>query len=63
MREFWRNLMSGLLGSLTRASRELIDGLASDCHDDSSAGIPECVLALEIEAGHVAVFASAVRFK
>jgi len=36
MREFQHTLMSGLLGSLTLALRELIDGLASDCHDDNS---------------------------
>jgi len=28
--------MSGLLGSLTLALRELIDGVAGGCHDDSS---------------------------
>jgi hypothetical protein len=32
----WAQSMSGLLGSLTPAVRELIDGLASDCHDDST---------------------------
>ena len=31
-----RKLKSDLVGSLTPRLRELIDGVASDCHDDSS---------------------------
>jgi hypothetical protein len=54
-----------LLGSLTLAVCELIDGVASDCHDDCSPLEYTNVWILEssLIAGYVAIFASAVRFK
>jgi hypothetical protein len=35
-RSIQEQLWSSLVGSLTLTLRELIDGLSSDCHDDSS---------------------------
>jgi hypothetical protein len=50
---FGCKLYSGLVGSLTPARCELIDALASDCHDDSSLRVPKLLRSscLELDCG------------
>jgi hypothetical protein len=65
-RSIQERLWSSLVGSLTLALRELIDGLSSDCHDDSSPRKYQnvyVVLAYHLIAGYIAVVARTSRFK